>query len=322
MRILYIDGFNFFYRGLNKDRLSQDKKGEPMGGTISFFKQLFFTMNTLMPTKVVICWDGDSAGERRRKLFNGYKSKRGRHTVKTYDMGYQNISNEDIQFTEILKILEFLPVELFKVDYLEADDLIQYFVEKNKSHDTIQYIASTDKDYLQLIDDKTFVWNPELKLLFDKKKVEEKFGFLAENFIWYKIINGDESDEIPGVKGVALKTLVKTLPEFTHQKIDSLQSLLEVIENKEGKSKALFDLKASSSTLIRNYQLMRLHESNIGYKRMEVIEEQNRLQDCIKFEPGLLDIHLIRKGFFIYFRDFNYIKKIFLLIDTKQKLKV
>lgn len=322
MKILYVDGFNFFYRGLNKDKLSQDKKGEPMGGTVSFFRQLFFTMNTLMPNKVVICWDGDSAGERRRKLYSGYKSKRGRHKVKTYDMGYQNISNEDTQYIEILTILEYLPVEIYKVDYLEADDLIQYFVAKNKGEGVIQYIASTDQDYLQCVEKDVYVWNPETKLLMDGRKIEEKFGFMSDNFIWYKIIKGDDSDEIPGVNGIALKTMLKIFPEIQQQKIDSLQDLLYLIENKEGKGVALQNLKNSAGLLTRNYQLMRLSESNINYKRIEEIENQNQMQSEIKFEPGLLDIHLIRKGFYIYFKDFSYIKKIFLLIDTKQKLKV
>ena len=235
---------------------------------------------------------------------------------------YSNISNEDTQYIEILKILEHLPVEIYKVDYLEADDLIQYFVAKNKGEGVIQYIASTDQDYLQCIEKDVYVWNPQTKLLLDSRKVEENFGFLSENFIWYKIIKGDDSDEIPGVNGIALKTMLKVFPEIQQQKIDSLQDLLYLIENKEGKGVALHNLKNSAAILTRNYQLMRLSESNINYKKVEEIENQNKMQSEIKFEPGLLDIHLIRKGFYIYFKDFSYIKKIFLLVDTKQKLKV
>ena len=65
---------------------------------------------------------------------------------------------------------------------------------------------STDQDFYQLINDKTFVYSPIKKIIVDEKYIRENFVMSAKNFILHKILNGDGSDDVPGIKGAGLKT--------------------------------------------------------------------------------------------------------------------
>ena len=68
---------------------------------------------------------------------------------------------------------------------------------------------STDKDFLQLVDDTTIVWSPTKKKLYNTKLVKEEFGIESKNLLLYRVLDGDKSDNIPGVYGCGIKTLVK-----------------------------------------------------------------------------------------------------------------
>ena len=59
---------------------------------------------------------------------------------------------------------------------------------------------STDKDFLQLIDDRVKVWSPTKKKLYNKQQVLEEFGIPSRNMLTYRILDGDKSDNINGVK--------------------------------------------------------------------------------------------------------------------------
>ena len=89
---------------------------------------------------------------------------------------------------------------------IEADDTIGYITSQILRDSKIT-IMSTDKDFYQLIDDRVDVWSPTKKVLVTKERIFEDFEILSKNFIYYRIIDGDASDNINGIKGYAIKTI-------------------------------------------------------------------------------------------------------------------
>ena len=61
---------------------------------------------------------------------------------------------------------------------------------------------STDKDFLQLVDENIRVYSPTKKLMYDEERVLDEYGIPSTNFLLYRILDGDKSDGIPGIKGV------------------------------------------------------------------------------------------------------------------------
>ena len=83
-------------------------------------------------------------------------------------------------------------------------------------------IMSTDKDFLQLVNDKTIVWSPTKKKIYNINRIKEEFGMDPNNLLLYRVLDGDTSDNIPGVYGCGIKTILKRYPEVTSEKEISL----------------------------------------------------------------------------------------------------
>ena len=79
------------------------------------------------------------------------------------------------------------------------------------------FIVSSDKDFLQLINDKVIVYRPMEKEFYTEETVLKNLKCLPKNFILYKTLMGDNSDKIKGVKGLGAKGLFKKFPELTKQ---------------------------------------------------------------------------------------------------------
>jgi len=162
------------------------------------------------------------------------------------------------QISRLIHYLKCLPVHLISLDKVEADDIIahlsQHLVNTYKSDVTI---VSADKDFLQLVNEHVTVYSPIVKEYYTPKLVREKFGLSPHNFILYKILMGDNSDKVPGLKGLGPKKLFKLFPEL-QEKDMSLEDLRNICEGKYKEnimySRVIFDYEM----LQRNYKIMDL----------------------------------------------------------------
>ena len=137
---------------------------------------------------------------------------------------------------------------------------------------------STDKDFLQLANGRIKIWSPTKKKMYDEDAVLDEFGISSHNLIWYRVIDGDKSDNIPGVYGCGIKTLVKRFPEITEEKklsIDDLFKLCETkIEETKGKIKIYKDILKSKKQILLNEDLMQLDNVDIsGQVKLKVLEK-------------------------------------------------
>lgn len=157
------------------------------------------------------------------------------------------------------------------MDNIEADDVIGYS-SKHVFNDKCT-IMSTDKDFLQLVDEKTIIWSPTKKKIYNQKVVQEEFGLHPNNMLIYRVLDGDSSDNIPGVRGCGIKTLLKRFPELTEERTITVDELLKLAEEKKGKIKLYDDILEAREQIIMNEKLMQLKEVDIsGQIKMKILD--------------------------------------------------
>jgi DNA polymerase-1 len=174
------------------------------------------------------------------------------------------------QMGRLIEYLEQLPLTLICIDGIEADDTMAYISQQVLTESDI-FLMSTDKDFLQLVDERVKVWSPTKKKLYTKKSVFEEYGIPSRNVLTYRILDGDKSDNINGIKGAGLKTIIKHIPQITEDEDFTAKDLLEFINKLDSKIKVLENIKKSSNLLKRNYLLMQLQNVDIpNHTKMKI----------------------------------------------------
>lgn len=266
-RVLLIDGLNTFLRAfaaigwVNKD-LSH------IGGLTGFLRSLGYVIKLVRPTRVIVVFDGQGSSTNKRYIYPDYKANRGLTRVTNWD-SFESQQEESDAITEQLVRLIFylktLPVDLISIDKIEADDVIGYISQRLTGEVTIM---SSDRDYLQLVSDKVTVYSPTKKKFYDHDLVLTEFGVSPNNFLTQKILLGDSGDNVPGVKGLGSKTMLKHFPELAK---DDLITLDDILQRCEGKQKILESIKNFEFQLRINQRLMDLKNPNIPEEALEEI---------------------------------------------------
>lgn len=258
-RVLLVDGLNTFLRAftaigwVNKD-LSH------IGGLTGFLRSLGYIIKLVRPTRVIVVFDGQGSSTNKRYIYPDYKANRGINRVTNWDsFESQQEESEAItsQLVRLIYYLKTLPLDLIVIDKIEADDVIGYIAGKLDGEITIM---SSDRDYLQLVSDKITIYSPTKKKFYDRDLVLTEYGVTPKNFLTQKILLGDSGDNIPGVKGLGSKTMLKHFPELGSETEITLDDILQKCE---GKKKILESIKNYEFQLRINQQLMDLKRPNI-----------------------------------------------------------
>jgi len=274
-KVLIIDGLNTFIRVFSVIPTTNDD-GVHVGGIVGFLKSIGYVINMVSPTRVIIVFDGKGGSNRRRKIYPEYKQNRKtKYRVnRTYDFASQEDERQNMimQLQRCVEYLDTLPVTVLSYDNIEADDTIGYLCKQVLTESEI-VVMSTDKDFLQLANGRTKIWSPTKKKLYDEDAVFDEFGITAKNYIWYRVLDGDKSDNINGVRGLGLKTIRKKLPFLTENKICNIDDITDV-------------LPESSDIIKRNYDLMQLQDVNIsGSTKTKIIERVNQpINKLVKYK--------------------------------------
>jgi DNA polymerase-1 len=188
------------------------------------------------------------------------------------------------QISRLAQYLDNLPLTVIAPENIEADDSMAYLSQQVYPESQF-YIMSTDKDFLQLVDDRVQIWSPTKKKLYFKDDILEDFGVPNHNFLTYRLMKGDSSDNIPGVKGTGVKTLMKSLPILFGDKKITVDDIIEYT-TKNNKSKINQRLSESRDILELNYDLMQLDEVDIhGIAKGEVMEiARDKIPLLVKFK--------------------------------------
>lgn len=273
---LLVDGNWCLKKNFHKRRELKNTSRKPCGGTFGFLDSLKSVINKTMPDRVIVFWDGFHAGKLRYNIYKPYKAKRDKNfesetRVIATEGGGSDKDNEDFQLL-IQKIdtqtyLEELFIRQCEEDYIEADDLIAYYIIGNQNPDEEILIYSRDKDFLQLVSEKVSILSPDSLEIITIKNFKEKIGFTIDNALLIKCIEGDDSDEITGVGGVKRGTLFEHFPEIKNEKytfkrlVEEAYAIQETRLNSKPKKKRLSkldELIKSEDIVYRNALLMNL----------------------------------------------------------------
>jgi DNA polymerase-1 len=237
------------------------------------------------PTRVIVVFDGKGGSASRKKVFSGYKAGRENNKLRV-NRQYADMMNEEDeresmkrQYVWLSELIHELPMSTMIYDGVEADDVMGYIATQLLKEDEQAVLMSTDKDFLQLVNEKTIVWSPTKKKIYNKQTLKEEYGLESQNMLIYRVLDGDKSDGIPGVKGIGIKTLLKRFPEIAGEEKISIEKLLELAEEGKKTSKIkLFDnILNSKEQLLMNQRLMQLKDPVIPgdtkLKIMEVFDE-------------------------------------------------
>ena len=274
-KVLIIDGLNTFIRVFSVIPTTNDD-GVHVGGIVGFLRSIGYTINMIRPTRTIIVFDGKGGSNRRRKIYPEYKQNRKtKYRVnRSYDFASQEDEKQNMimQLQRIVEYLDALPVTVLSYDNIEADDTIGYICRLVLTDSQIT-IMSTDKDFLQLANGRIKVWSPTKKKMYDEAAVLNEYGISSHNLIWYRVLDGDKSDNISGVRGLGLKTIQKKLPFLSENRIVNIDEVIDV-------------LPESKDTIELNYKLMQLSDVDIsGSTKTKIIERVNEpIQRLIKFQ--------------------------------------
>ncbi len=285
-RVLVVDSLNTFIRSWTTNP-QMDDNGNHIGGITGFLKSIGYAIREIKPTRVILVFDGKRGSSDRKKVYEGYKADRGnirfRVNRQYADMMNQEEENESMkrQLVQLVDILNYLPMTTMIYDGIEADDVIAYIATNMIKDDEQCVIMSTDKDFLQLISPNKIVYSPTKKLVYNRHKVFDEYGIYPQNFCIYRSLDGDVSDNVPGVKGCGLKTLIKRFPELTEDRLISLDEFLKLCEIKsnESKYKIYSDIIDNKDIMYRNYKIMQL--SNVDIPTDLKLKIMNRYNDKI-----------------------------------------
>jgi len=296
--VLLIDGLNSFIRGFSCSPAMNDN-GDHIGGISGFLKTIAFTIRQFKPSRCIIVFDGKGGSSRRKKKFPAYKDRKSPKTRLNRAYDFQTVDEEidsmNLQLMRVVQYIEYLPLTILNMDDVEADDVIAYIateiLSENPNNKSV-IISSTDRDYLQLIDERVKVWNPTRKIYFDEITVHNEYKIPQHNFLMYRILDGDKSDGIPGIRGIGFKTIQKKLPILLSDTKITIESLLEYVSSNNDDSKLFKTILASKDILERNYDLMQLNKVDMPMRtKTRVIEIMNmpiKLLNSYQFKKMVL----------------------------------
>ena len=282
--VMLIDGMNLFIRVFSAIPTTNED-GVHVGGIVGFLRSLAFNINMIRPTRTIIVFDGKGGSNRRRKIFPEYKM--GRKMSYRLNRAHNFLTREEEQqmmirqLNRVVEYLECLPVSIMNMENIEADDVIGY-LSKHIYKNNKTTIVSTDKDFLQLVDETTSIYSPTKKKMYNEDEVFEEYGIHPKNFLLFRMFDGDKSDGIPGVNGIGMKTLVKLFP---FMKTKEKYTLDDIYRSAETQKNPLCEKVLQSKDLLDlNKQLMDLEDGIIsGQTKLKVREIVERpIQRVIK----------------------------------------
>tara|TARA_Y100000356_G_C11255328_1_gene289758 strand:- start:782 stop:1822 length:1041 start_codon:yes stop_codon:yes gene_type:complete len=287
-RVLLVDGLNTFIRSYTCNP-STNEDGIHVGGIKGFLLSIGYAIRTIKPTRVIICFDGKGGSARRKKLFPEYKAQRTFNVRLTRINSNTSVEDEKVsmgqQIQRLTQYLEKLPLTVLATERIEADDAIAY-IAKQVLPESQHFIMSTDTDFLQLVDERIQVWSPTAKKFYFRKDMQDRFGLKPENYILYKSLVGDKSDNIPGIKGLGQKTLEKRLPILFGSETITMDQLIDYAEKNKDQAKVIAEVANNRKLLELNYKLMQLEEVEISGQAKESIRNivNGPMQRLVKFE--------------------------------------
>ena len=286
--VLIIDGLNFFTRHFVVNP-TMSGQGHHIGGTVGFLKGLRLLTEKLVPSHVVVVWEGGGS-PRRRAIYPDYKAgRRPQKLNRFYTDIPDTFENRDYQLALTIEALNYVPIHQLYVGDCEADDVIAYACRYMYKKSEI-VVVSSDKDLYQLIDERVTQFSPGQKKFITSEVVKEKFGVYPQNMSAVRSFTGDPSDGLSGVKGAGFKTMVKRFPSFSEDEDVLIEDIITEATKKssESKVKVYRNICEEKNIVRRNWKLMHLDINNLSGTQIQKIQSSVESYKPQKNKMGLM----------------------------------
>jgi DNA polymerase-1 len=219
-----IDGKSVFYRGYYAMPNLSTKDGTPTGGVFGFASMALEVIKRLKPDYVAVAWDKPKTNIRKRlALYPEYKAGRKPAPPDFYE-----------QIPVLHELLQAFGWPLYELDDYEADDILGTLAVQAAAQGIDTMLVTSDLDMLQLVNDHVKVYALKTGFsnieLYSPATFEAKYGIGVHQFIDYKSLVGDSSDNIPGVAGVGPVAARKLLGEY--KTLDGIYENIDLISGK------------------------------------------------------------------------------------------
>lgn len=225
-KLVVIDGKSVFYRGYYAMPNLSTKDGKPTGGVYGFAVMGLEVLKKMKPDYVCVAWDKPKTNiRRRREIYPAYKANRKPAPPDFYE-----------QVPILHQLLDAFGWPLYEIDDHEADDIMATFAKQASTKEYETVLISSDHDLLQLVSKDVTVATLKKGLtnieLFDPEHFKERYEMTPEQFVDYKSLRGDPSDNLPGVAGVGEKTAIQLIKDYktldgVYEHIDEIKGALQ-----------------------------------------------------------------------------------------------
>jgi len=237
-KVLLVDGDNLLTIGFFALK-NHFYKGEHIGGIYHFINTIRLFIDKHHLDKVVVFWDGENGSQTRRSFYHQYKQNR-RVRIRTEE----EVNSYAKERNRIKQYLEDLYVRQGEYENCESDDSIAYYVQNSPNENKI--IFSADGDLTQLVSENTRLYNPSHGRMYQQNdmftyKDEE---ILIKNIKLVKMVCGDSSDNIAGIKSLGISKLVTAVPELKERELtlDYIKERYNLLFENDKNNKSIKDL--------------------------------------------------------------------------------
>jgi DNA polymerase-1 len=214
--LLLVDGHNLVYRAFHAMPALSNSRGEMTNAAYGFTSMLFKALNDTTPTYAIAAFDPPGPTFRHEK-FPAYKAQRLRAPDELR-----------AQFPWAREVVEALGIPIVEIPTFEADDVIGTLAQQAEAAGLDVIILTGDLDVLQLVTEHIRVFASRRgisdTIIYDVDKVRERYGFEPPLVVDFKALQGDPSDNIPGVPGIGEKTAMALVQQY-----GPLENVLEAV---------------------------------------------------------------------------------------------
>lgn len=270
-KVMLIDGMNQLWAAhfVNQRMRAGDVY---TGATFGIIKQLRTLITSFPDYTPIVLWDGKKNW--RKEFYPEYKGTRSKQS--------DDLDIVKTQKATVAKLINMLGIDQIMASEHEADDLAGFFVTKNESKsipDTEYLLVTADKDWAQLVGNNCDWYNPksDARLRVSALDFEEHFGVRASQFLDLKALQGDMSDNIPGVGGIGKDTAIKLLNKY-----GSVANLINKFNSSEIEEKSL-------GAVLKRFVKNECPPSKLSKKTGEMVSYPP-MQDAFKRNVRLMDL--------------------------------
>jgi len=208
--VLLIDGENLLHRAFHKFENLKSTDGKPSGAIFGFFKSLHMYLVRFNPFKVVISFDNGHS-KYRTKILPNYKGHR-----KNISYDYESLQEQKSEIIRILRMLRIPYIyDKLRISNYEGDDFLAYLYLRTRGE--FKYLLiSSDKDFNQLLGVDLKIYNPSKDRIITHLNCKDIFNYSPGECVQYLSLVGDDSDDIPGLRGYGPVKTRKFLDKYVN----------------------------------------------------------------------------------------------------------